>query len=443
MALSKKYTVMTLSLGLTIFKYMSMHPGVTKRDVLIIDECSELESEIMKFFAFEASTKTVFKAIDPHLGVWEFFPAGDEFYGRWPKVRVEMKIGEAIPLMRPDHNLNRCALWAIEVGNMALRRQTWVANRHKGENADGDQEKIEEACERIIRMTQNMIECIESRIPHFAEITPGEDVNDVEQYTVKVAPLEARTMLERLAAPFAKHLLFVSATTGTAEMFKSAHGYTRPLVKIEAPSGFPVANRMIYSMRAGNMSSRTQAQDAPKVMQALIEVAKSSQPANNRFDHVNHKGIVHTYNNKVTEMVIDAFAAAGMGWRVLPLRGSGKKREETLQAFRKSSQPMILVSPSAMLGLSLDDDLGRWQAIVKVPYAFLGDPSVVHRKDRIAGWYEWHTAKDLIQTLGRIVRSETDWGQTYVLDDAFSRFYAQNWQLFPRYIQEAIWQKPD
>jgi Rad3-related DNA helicase len=334
-------------------------------------------------------------------------------------------------------------MWAIEIGHMALKRQTWVQNRHRGEDASDEQEKIEEACERIIRMTQNMIECIESRIPHFAEVTPGEDRDDPEQYTIKVAPLEARTMLEKLAAPFAKHLLFVSATTGTAEMFKSAHGYTRPLVKIEAPSGFPVANRMVYSMRAGNMSMRTQAQDAPKVMQALIEVAKSSQPQNTRFDHVNHKGIVHTYNNKITDMVMDAFQAAGMAWRVQILRGSGKKREEILQTFRKSSQPLILVSPSAMLGLSLNDDLGRWQAIVKVPYAYLGDPSVVHRKDQIDGWYEWQTAKDLIQTFGRIVRSETDWGQTYVLDDAFSRFYAQNWHLFPRYIQEAIWQKPD
>jgi ATP-dependent DNA helicase DinG len=436
-ALAKPYTVMTLSLGLTIFKYMTMHPGVTKRDVLVIDECSELESEIMKFFEFQASTKSIFKAIQPSIGIHSFFQdPEDEFYTRWPKVKPEMNFGQAIVHMKPDSTLNRCALWAIEIGSMAATRARWV---HEGE----EQEKIEEACERVVRMSNNMVNCIEQKIPHYCEVSPGEDKDDPEQYTVRVSPLEARTMLESLCAPFAKHLLFVSATTGTAEMFKAAHGFTRPLVKIEAPSGFPVANRMIYSMRSGNMSLKTQAQDAPKVMEALLAIVTCTQPNNFRFDHVNQKGIIHTYNNKITDMVVKTLNDAGLSRRVVPLRGGGKFRQEAMERFKKSKEPMILVSPSAMLGLSLNDDMGRWQCIVKVPYAFLGDQSVVHRKNNIAGWYEWQTAKDLIQTFGRIVRSDTDWGTTYILDDAFSWFYAREWPLFPRYIQEAIWQKPD
>lgn len=436
-ALAKPYTVMTLSLGLTIFKYMSMHPGVTQRDVLVIDECSELESEIMKFFEFQASTKSIFKAIQPSIGMHSFFQdPKDEFYTRWPQVKPEMKFGEAIAHMKPDSTLNRCALWAIEIGSMAATRMRWI---HEGE----EQEKIEEACERVVRMSNNMVNCIEQKIPHYCEVTPGEDKDDPEQYTVRVSPLEARGMLESLAAPFAKHILLVSATTGTAEMFKAAHGFKRPLVKIEAPSGFPVANRMIYSMRAGNMSLKSQTQDAPKVMEAVLAIATSKQPNNIRFDHINQKGIIHTYNNKITDMVVQMLNANGLARRVVPLRGGGKFRQEAMERFKKSQEPMILVSPSAMLGLSLNDDLGRWQAIVKVPYAYLGDQSVAYRKDNIPGWYDWQTAKDLIQTFGRIVRSDTDWGTTYILDDAFSWFYTKNWPLFPRYIQEAIWQKPN
>jgi hypothetical protein len=442
MSLAKPYTVMTLSLGLTIFKYMSQHPGVTKRDVLIIDECSELESEIMKFFSFEASTKTVFRAISKSIVMSSFFPEGDEFYSRWPNVSIKDTFGDALPKMKPFPTLASCSMWAIEIASMAATRLNWVKVRHQGEDASEDQEKIEDACEKLIRMSKNMMDCIGDKIPHFAEISPGEDKTDQEQYTIKVAPLEARGMLERLAAPFANRLMFVSATTGTAEMFKAAHGYTRPMIKVNGTSTFPVANRMIYSMRAGNMSAKSQVQDAPAVMKALVTIATSSQPLKPKFDHVNQKGIIHTYNNKITEMVMQALQAAGLGNRAIPLKGGGKSREIALDTFRRAKQPLILVSPSAMLGLSLNDDLGRWQAIVKVPYAFLGDPSIVHRKDNINGWYEWQTAKDLIQTFGRIVRSETDWGQTYVLDDAFSRFYAQNWHLFPTYIQEAIWQKP-
>jgi Rad3-related DNA helicase len=117
-------------------------------------------------------------------------------------------------------------------------------------------------------------------------------------------------------------------------------------------------------------------------------------------------------------------------------------REQAMEIFTKTTQPLILVSPSAMLGLSLNDDLARWQAIVKVPYPYLGDQSITHRKDTIPGWYDWQTAKDLIQTFGRIVRSENDWGSTYILDDAFTGFYSRNSDLFPPFIREAIWQKP-
>ncbi len=227
-------------------------------------------------------------------------------------------------------------------------------------------------------------------------------------------------------------------------MFARTHSLLKetPIVKVSAPSGFPVANRMVYNLRAGNMSNKTIVSDSPAVMQMLVKLAMQSQAENPRFDHINQKGIVHTYNNKITDMVMEAFRAAGLGHRVITLKGSGKMREQAMDIFTRASQPMILVSPSAMLGLSLNDDLARWQAIVKVPYPYLGDQSIAHRKDSINGWYEWQTAKDLIQTFGRIVRSDTDWGSTYIFDDAFTGFYSRNSELFPDFIRQAIWQKP-
>jgi Rad3-related DNA helicase len=140
----------------------------------------------------------------------------------------------------------------------------------------------------------------------------------------------------------------------------------------------------------------------------------------------------------MTDAVVEAFTRAGLKSRILILQGGGRQREEVMQLFRASATPYILVSPSAMLGLSLNDDLARWQVIVKVPYANIGDPSVSHRMNAIPGWYEWQTAKDLIQTFGRICRSMSDWGVTYVLDAGFQGFYKRNRNLFPPYVQSAI-----
>jgi Rad3-related DNA helicase len=436
-ALAKPYTVMTLSLGMTIFKHLQMHPGVTKRDVMVIDECSELESEIMKFFEFQVSTKTLFRAIQKTITMGQFFSEGDDFYSRWPNVTPSTNFAIAINQMRPISDTSACFRWAIEISGIAQQRMNWLGAGQKSEEA----EKIAEACEQIIRMCKQVIDAIGDNVPYFGEMVPDE-VDGT--YKVRVSPLEAKGMLRRLLAPYAKHLLFVSATTGSAEMFARTHSLPKeaPVVKVTAPSGFPVANRMVYNLRAGNMSNKTQVADSPLVLKMLVDLATQRQSEQPRFDHINQKGIIHTYNNKITDMVLEAFRSAGLGHRVIPLKGSGKAREQAMEIFTKTTQPLILVSPSAMLGLSLNDDLARWQAIVKVPYPYLGDQSIAHRKETIAGWYEWQTAKDLIQTFGRIVRSDSDWGSTYILDDAFTGFYSRNSDLFPAFIREAIWQKP-
>ena len=432
-SLAKPYTVMTLALGLTAFKYLTFHPQVVQRDLLVIDECSELESEIMKFFEFQVSTKSVLKAISPSITMRSFYhDPQDLFYARWPGITPSMGFGEALGRMRPENELKQAIVWAIDIAALAgmVRDNIQIKNK--------DTEEIKDECDKITRMATNMGGCVDEGVPYFALV---EGQQDEDHYTVKVSPLEARGMVSRLMAPFAKHLLFVSATTGTPQMFQRTHNYDRPIVKIETPSTFPVENRRVYALCSGNMSAKTQVTDAPKVMDALVAIAKYNNPERPQFCHANQKGIIHTYNNKVTDMVAAALDKAGMARRRIILRGGGRVREEAMTLFRKSSDPLILISPSAMLGLSLDDDLGRWQAIVKLPYPYLGDPSVEHRKDNIPDWYEWQTAKDLIQTFGRIVRSNTDWGMTYVLDAAFSRFYGTNAYLFPKYIREAIWEK--
>lgn len=437
MALSKPQSVMTLSLGMTIFKYLKTSQFVGHRRLLVVDECSELESEIMRFFEFSLSTKTVKRQVPASTRMDRFFKPLDPFYQRWSRVDPKMNFGDAIKEMRPDMGDNllaNCLTWALDLAFIIKESGGFT----KSNDEDVEKEK-KEIREKVIRQTKNMASAIDGGLPYFASVEDAEHNEDfLPDYTVTVSPLEARTLLEQMFSDFADHMLFVSATTGTAKMFKATHGMNHPLVKVEMPSGFPIENRPIYVVPAGNMSKRTQEQDAPAVMEKMAMIAKGDVPQHPRLCHGKQKGVVHTYNNKITGMVEKAFRKAGMQNRVILLQGGGRTRAMNLDLFFKTDRPMILVSPSAMLGLDLKEDKGRWQIIIKVPYANLGDPSVDHRKNAIFGWYEWQTAKDLIQTFGRIVRSETDWGHTYILDDAFRGFYERNIELFPKYIRDAV-----
>lgn len=105
-----------------------------------------------------------------------------------------------------------------------------------------------------------------------------------------------------------------------------------------------------------------------------------------------------------------------------------------------SEEPTVLISPSLHLGLDLKDDLSRFQVIVKVPYANLGDRWISARFNGPNGrsWYSWLSALRLVQAYGRSIRSETDWALTYILDSGFKRFVDMNRQILPSWFLEAI-----
>ena len=72
--------------------------------------------------------------------------------------------------------------------------------------------------------------------------------------------------------------------------------------------------------------------------------------------------------------------------------------------------------------LDLRDDLSRFQVVVKVPYPNFTDTYIAARKQLDAEWYFWRTAMRLIQATGRSVRSQTDFAETYIVDQDFQDF---------------------
>ena len=53
-------------------------------------------------------------------------------------------------------------------------------------------------------------------------------------------------------------------------------------------------------------------------------------------------------------------------------------------------------------------------------------------------WYPLQTAKTIVQSVGRSVRSIDDTAVTYILDEDFERFYDKNKSLFPKEFRDTI-----
>ena len=89
-------------------------------------------------------------------------------------------------------------------------------------------------------------------------------------------------------------------------------------------------------------------------------------------------------------------------------------------------------------GVDLRDDASRFQVICKVPYPYLGDKLVTKRMHKWKWWYPLQTAKVVVQSVGRSVRSETDHAVTYILDSNWGYFYSKNRDVFPEDFRNCL-----
>ena len=89
-------------------------------------------------------------------------------------------------------------------------------------------------------------------------------------------------------------------------------------------------------------------------------------------------------------------------------------------------------------GVDLRGELSRFQIVCKIPYPYLGDKLIRKKMNRWKWWYPLQTAKTIIQSVGRSVRSKEDFATTYILDEDWFRFYNSNRDLFPKDFQKAI-----
>jgi Rad3-related DNA helicase len=114
------------------------------------------------------------------------------------------------------------------------------------------------------------------------------------------------------------------------------------------------------------------------------------------------------------------------------------ERDDSFRKHTTSPDPTILVSPSMTEGFDFADELARWQIIAKMPYPYLGDRQVAAKKEQDPAWYDAQTVGTIIQTTGRIVRSETDKGVTYILDSDFMFLWEKRASMFPRWWRDGI-----
>jgi len=192
---------------------------------------------------------------------------------------------------------------------------------------------------------------------------------------------------------------------------------------ISLPSPFDKDNRPVFIVKAASLSYKNIDASLPKIATVVKKIM---------IDHKTDKGIVHCHSYKIANYLQKHINTNRF------LLHDSSNRIEVYNFHLNSTTPTILLSPSFTEGIDLVDELSRFQIIVKVPYPYLGDEFIKEKMRRVSGWYEWETAKTIIQASGRSVRNDEDHCMTYILDSDFARFYNQNSHLFPKWYSDAV-----
>jgi ATP-dependent DNA helicase DinG len=188
-------------------------------------------------------------------------------------------------------------------------------------------------------------------------------------------------------------------------------------------SPFDVKNRPIYYMPLGKMSFKNKE-----------ETFKNYVPFINKIlnKYSDKKGLIHTNSFELASWISRDIKNSRLVYH------DSSNKDEVLKAHFDTDQSSVIVSPSMSTGVSLDDDFARFQIIAKVPYPSLASQKNKLRQKMNPDWYSYRTISEICQMTGRIIRSNSDWGDTIIIDGSFTDLLKYSSHLFPRWFQESI-----
>jgi len=220
-------------------------------------------------------------------------------------------------------------------------------------------------------------------------------------------------------------ILMMSATILDHEGFCETLGISlEDSAFISIPSPFPAENKPIIYSGIGRMSSSSIDSTLPKLADAVKAILDQ---------HKSEKGIIHCHSYKVAHYLKKKIRSSRL------LIHNSDNRDEILKKHINSKKPTVLLSPSMTEGVDLKGDISRFQILCKVPYPYLGDKLIKKKMNKWKWWYPLQTAKTIVQSVGRSVRSVDDHAVTYILDSDWNRFYNKNSKYFPNDFKRSIY----
>jgi len=444
--INQKVKALTAPAMITNPLYMlySTHCGFAKdedspwvsRDVVIMDESHNLESALCSFAESDIDPQKLhddFGAQTQHI---TFTGRPEEDYMKVIEIK-EILMNKALELAdKLEQEFPKANLVGIDPREWAKGFTGKVAERVKKLN--GKIYQLDKAIQplKIFFNTHNTPDELVNRWI----VTKQSDVN-----ILKLAPIYGDFLFHEYFGKLADKFVFLSATLGTKKEFCKELGIAeKECLFIETDSPFKPELSPVIVMPSIKLSRDVYDVNVKKVG-GLIDDIMSIHP-NDRgvihgvtYDICKHiyQGVTEENRKRLLYRDMDILRNASDGSNQFPKK---YKNDELLEIHEISggSYGSVLLSPSMMEGIDLYDDLARFQIIIKLPWASLGDVRVKMKSQLDGNWYTNKMWLHVLQASGRSTRHETDFSTTYILDKNFSFFYDEWKAKLPGWFKKRL-----
>ena len=386
--------------SVTNFPYLlteSNYSGkITKRQLLIIDEAHNAETELSKFIEITVTDrfcKSVLKTnIPQHKTQHQAYVWIKDVY--YPKVVSHLKHVE---------------IMLEKFSGVKAKLKEFVSLSRQIDMLKGHREKLE----KFIQV-YNKDNWVYDFIKGYGKVS--------NKITFK--PIDVATFSENMLFRLGEKVILMSATILDKQAFCKTLGIPIDQASfVSIPSPFSVKNRPIFFCPIGKMTQKEIDRSLPKLAEAIKSIMQQ---------HKDEKGIIHAHSYKIAKYLKNNIRSSRI------LIHDASNRDEVLKKHLASKNPTILLSPSMTEGVDLQQESSRFQIVCKVPYPYLGDKLVKKRMNKWDWWYPLQTAKTVVQSVGRSIRSSEDYAVTYILDENWNYFYKRNRNIFPEDFRKCL-----
>lgn len=365
-------------------------PHFSQRKIIIFDEAHNIEKKIMEHLGIKLSNKSlkkynitqISKEVIESEDYTDWTYAIQELINEYSKINIE-----TLPIKEAEHILSR----------------------------------IDKLIEIKYLIEENPMNWVIKYYYVSPELT--DEILGVEFKPVTIFEYAKEYLLN-----FGEICIFMSATILDYIYFAQCLGLKpNEIYAIKYPTPFLPNNRPVIFKTEGRLSKKYIDKTKPKTLPLLLNILNQ---------HPNEKGLIHTHNYELANYILENIKLNRF------ITHDAHNREEMLSKFKKNKDNAILVSPSMSEGVDLPYDNCRFQIIYKIPYPYLVDEQIKKRSCYDYKFIHYETVKTLLQTYGRIMRSEKDYGITYIIDGSFLSLLASDnkmgYYMIPSSLKKAL-----